>query len=344
MGSFINDPVLSGFRPIPLLNRTDADVTLVGLRNDALYINPVHDPFFKSTRHRADASAAFFSSDLVTGVIGCTEQYMFCNGKARCTAFDALETFTIDTLANSLGYNSAQRALFDMIWRTAYAMRIFNILFMLEGNVLLANDLLYGGFGISSGLPENQWQREIQNLHNISMATMQQSAIGHSSPPNLQVGSGANASHLFDWISQENSTEHRQICRNQKVKALNYYSFNIPSLCLLLIIGVLIIILGSTAPCIIDHRRQRTHRRMRRSSTHSSHVQKEDISSYRSKEWDHSDPLHLQRIALEGHGIAPWTESDSIPAPIDSQKLFRIPWLTGWPGKTFFIDRLSIVV
>lgn len=129
------------------------------MQNYAHYANPVYDPFFKATKHRTDASAAFFSSDLVTGVIGCTEQYTFCNGQSRCTVFDALGKFTADSVANSLKYNPAQRALFDMMWHTAYNTRIFNIVFMLQGNVLLAKDLIYGVFGISSGLPDNQWQR-----------------------------------------------------------------------------------------------------------------------------------------------------------------------------------------
>lgn len=314
------------------------------MQNYARYANPVYDPFFKATKHRTDASAAFFSSDLVTGVIGCTEQYTFCNGQSRCTVFDALGKFTADSVANSLKYNPAQRALFDMMWRIAYNTRIFNIVFMLQGNILLAKDLIYGAFGISSGLSDNQWQREIQNLHNISMAAIQQSAVGHSSPPNLEVGSGINASHLFDWIGQENSTEHREICRNQKVKAPDYYSFNIPTLCLLLIAGILIIVLGSTIPSIVAYWRRRKCQKSESSTMPPFNSQSMDISVYRSKEWEHGDPFHLQKVALEGHGIAPWTEDDSIPAPVDVQKRFQLPWLADWPGKTFFIDRNSMIV
>jgi hypothetical protein len=88
LGSFIDNPIVTAFHPIPKLNRTDANVTLVVLRNRAMYTNPVNDPFFKSTSHRADYSAKFFTSDLTAGVLGCIEQYQFCNGNVKCTALD----------------------------------------------------------------------------------------------------------------------------------------------------------------------------------------------------------------------------------------------------------------
>jgi hypothetical protein len=59
------------------------------------------------------------------------------------------------------------------------------------------------------------------------------------------------------------------------------------------------------------------------------------ISDYRTKEWNFSDPLHLHRLALEEHGVAPWTVTGNIPVPIEHQREFRIPWLTREHGITF---------
>src|ERR1700712_1750331 len=109
--AFINDPLVGGFRPIPALNRTDADVTLLILHNRAMYTNPVNDPFFKSTTHRQDYSASFFTSDLDIGMLGCTEQYQFCNGPEKCSELAAWSTSSSTSVVDNLDYNVAQRAL-----------------------------------------------------------------------------------------------------------------------------------------------------------------------------------------------------------------------------------------
>lgn len=340
--SFIDDPLINTFIPIPALNRTDADITLLTLRNQAMYTSPVNDPFFKATKHRSDYSASFYTSDLDLGMIGCTEQYQFCNGQRNCSKLDAYQPSTRQTVVDSLGYNTAQQALVVTIHRTVYHARLFSIMFMLE-NTLLANELLYGVAGVSTGLPDNQWHEEVRSIHNISLAAMQQSAVDHVSPPNSNIGSGVNGSHTYDWIDKKNSTAKRHICQNQKIKSPGYYNFSILSLSLILIAGLLIIVTSLMAPSITNDLRRRSQWRQSSFLKTTLH-DKDDISSYRTKEWDYSDPFHLQRIALEGHGVGPWTGNELIPLPFDRQKMFRVPWLTGWPGKTFFIDRHSIVV
>jgi hypothetical protein len=309
-----------------------------------MYTNPVNDPFFKSTKHRADYSASFFTSDLNIGMLGCTEQYQFCNGEQKCSELHAWGPSSRKQVADSLGYNVAQRALFDLMSRAAYHTKIFNVGFMLEDAALLAKDLIYGEYGLSTGLPDDQWQREVRNLHNISIAAIQHSVVVHASTPNLDIGSGANSSHTYDWIVQESSSAQQKICQNQKISAPNFYSFNILSLSLLLVAGLVIIATSSMASSITKYWRRREQGKSQPRVSKSTSSTSADISFYCTKEWEYSDPLQLQRIALEGHGIAPWTETDSIPLPFDRQKLFRIPWLAGWPGKTFFIDRISLVV
>jgi hypothetical protein len=142
-GSFINDALNSAFRPIPELNRTDADVMLIGIHSRALYSNPVYDPVFKSTTSPGP-SAKYYSSDLTIGLIGCTEQYQFCNGHNKCSTPNALYSITNESVLEDLNYNPVQLATFETLSRTAYYMRLFSIQFMIDDNVLLAKDDLYG--------------------------------------------------------------------------------------------------------------------------------------------------------------------------------------------------------
>jgi hypothetical protein len=318
---------------------------LIAIRNRGMYSNAVYDPVFKSTTHRKDSTAEFFTADLNTGVIGCTEQYQFCNGRAKCSSPSALYSITSDFASQQLGYNLVQMAAFDTFIRMAYTMRIFSIQFMIDENVLLAKDSLYGFMGLATGLPERQWQIEVENLHNISMAGLQQAVIAHAAPRNPQFGQGANATRYWDWIVRETSPAQLAVCQNQKIRSQDYYSFSVLGLTLLFVAGVSVITLGLLAPCIANHRRRKTSRGLDTNkiffSPRSSKRGAIPISEYRTNEWNFSDPLHLQRVALEEHGIAPWIETDYIPVPIEHQREFRIPWLTTKHGVTFWLENQS---
>jgi hypothetical protein len=333
LGSFINDPMFSAFSAIPQLNRTDADVSILLLHNRAMYTYPVTDPFFKSTTHRTDASAMFFTADQDLGVIGCTEQYQFCNGALNCTAPIAWGQYDRESVKQALGYNNAQLALFDVIYHSALIIRLFSILFMLEDTALLASDLLYGTYGVSTGLPDNQWQREIENLHNISMAAMQQSVVAHASAPDLSISYGPNSTTSYGWLKQDTLPEQQKICRNQKIKALGYYSFNVLGLSLTLSFGIIIIVLGSVAPSIANYWRRKAH-----GPELPSVLDMTDLPSYRTEEWKCSDPLHLHAVALKGHGVNLRTDSERKTLSLNRKEPFQLPWLIDWSSKTFYIE------
>jgi hypothetical protein len=317
---------------------------LIGIRNRAMYTDPVLDPVFRSTTHRHDSTEDYFTADLTTGVIGCTEQYQFCNGH-KCSSPSALYSITDDFAANALKYNAVQMAAFKTLMRIAYTSRIFSIQFMIGDDILLAKDSLYGYTGMSMGLAANQWQIEVQNMHNISMAVLQQAVLAHAAPMNPRLGQGANASHYWDWIVPETSPAQAAVCQNQKIRSQNYLSFNVLGLTLVLVAGICVISLGSCAPWVADYRRHKVLRgrplvddEKRRALQRLSGLA---LADYRTKEWSFSDPLHLHRLALEEHGIAPWTITNNIPIPVEQDKEFRIPWLMKNHGVTFWLDNRS---
>jgi hypothetical protein len=157
MGSFIDDPLYSGFEPIPELNRTDGDVTLWALHNRALYTDAVLDPWFKSTTNITFGAANLSKADMTLSVLGCVEQYQFCNTEKNCTKLGPLQGMNREEVVK-IGYNPTQLATFDLVWAMVFGMRLFNIIFFLQDNVLLAKDKTYGDFSLSPVLPENQWQ------------------------------------------------------------------------------------------------------------------------------------------------------------------------------------------
>jgi hypothetical protein len=113
---------------MPELNRTDADVTLLAIRNRAMYQNAVTDPVFKSTTHRSDSSGAYFTSDLTTGVIGCIEYYQWCNGPKKCSSPSGLYSITDDFATTQLQFNPVQMATFKTLMRTAYVKYLLTTL------------------------------------------------------------------------------------------------------------------------------------------------------------------------------------------------------------------------
>jgi hypothetical protein len=72
--------------PIPELNRTDADVTLMFVMSNSIYYDvPNTDPIFSATLVEdtlvvtSDQNVTIYTSNSWVTVLGCVEQYQFCN-------------------------------------------------------------------------------------------------------------------------------------------------------------------------------------------------------------------------------------------------------------------------
>jgi hypothetical protein len=170
----------SSFVPIPELNRTDADVTVLLLNNRVAHTGEVTDERFKASAQIgriARLPQAWVSVRTLSGV-GCTEQLQFCNGD-RCTQIGSLYYFS--TLSPpELGFNPIQRATFELLFTIVRDSRLDVIIQFIKDKILLAKQLVYGTFGISSVVEPNHWQTEMENLHNISMASIQANAVAHA--------------------------------------------------------------------------------------------------------------------------------------------------------------------
>jgi hypothetical protein len=139
MSSFLDNPDFSSFNPRPELNRTDADVTLLVLRNRIQYIHPVSDPFFQATTKQLPG--LFYTSDSPLSTIACTEQYQLCNSRL-CTHVGGLnQTYSV---LQDIGVNKVQMAVFDILYEILFSMRLFNLVFILQDSLLLAGEQVFG--------------------------------------------------------------------------------------------------------------------------------------------------------------------------------------------------------
>lgn len=308
IASFVGGDAFASFNPIPEFNRTDADVSLWFLRNRAYYTGEVQDPFFKATTPNLIGTLQLYKPDSTVNALACTEQYSFCNN-TTCTTLDALIPITRDLVTELLGYNTAQLATFDLVWRWVWAMRVYFLVFILQDQILLASSQNFGTYRVSVELPTNQWQLEVGNLFNVSLAMLQLIGLEYVSPPEVQV----TPNTTYDmYITTPNTTEGKNLCNSQKILSNGQYSFNFFGLMFILVGGSLVIVLSNAGPPLLARWQAKSS---------------DERVQYRRREWTANDVLHLQSVAFDGRGIGPWTMDADVPVLMKGAIRFKLPWL-----------------
>jgi hypothetical protein len=305
---------LTDFYPRAELNIEDADMTLLFLSNQAVYTEKVDDLWFKAS---SQSDSRGLEEDLYTNyesvwwpdrlisTLGCTERYQFCNGQ-RCSALSGLDTID-PSKDNSLGFNAKQTAVFKTLWKAAWGMRIFFIPFLLGSNFLLAQQFIQGAEGghVSSSVYSDQWIKEVENIHNISLAVLQRRIVEYASPPSVLVRPGVSS---LEFIVPAETEELNRICGMIKVRSAVYSSFSVFGLFTILITGFLFILTNLFISDIIFWFRRR---------------RKTDINECKRREWIESQFFQLQRSAFEGRHIGPWEDiNEDIPVTTDIGKVF----------------------
>jgi hypothetical protein len=285
-----------------------------------LYTSPVNDPWYKATTSQDFGFTTFWTADSVVSTLGCVEQYVFCNGQT-CTTPGALGQFTPDIVSNQLGYNSMQLATFDLMWRSLWIMNLVTLVFQLQDYALLAKSQVWGQYKVSSALPDNQWQLEVGNIFNISLSLLQILSVINADPPEVQVSPNTTYSQ---YITPPGTAEAQHICLNQKVKSSSVASFNLFGVLFIIVGGSFCIILSNILPYLVEKRQL---------------MSGDPLDRYRRDEWNTNDVLHLQKIALDGHGIGPWVGPDAelplLKHDNAEARHFKLPWLNG-------ADRLGV--
>jgi hypothetical protein len=198
-------------------------------------------------------------------------------------------------------------------------MRIYFLIFNLKEQVLLAASQYFGSYRISVELPTNQWQSEVENIFNISLAVLQLVGIEYVSPPEVQV----TYNTTYDmYIIGPNTTEGKNLCNSQKILSSGQYSFSFFGLLFILVGGSLIIILNNAGPPTVRYWQAKSH---------------DERAQYRRREWVANDVLHLQSIALDSKGIGAgdWRMDADVPVLMKDVVRFKLPWLMDDPGSVY---------
>jgi hypothetical protein len=110
------------------------------------------------------------------------------------------------------------------MWRAAWSMRLYGLVFQLEDYALLAKSQVWAEYKVSSALPDNQWQLEVENAFNISLALLQMISVINAAPPQVKITPNSTYNQ---YIIPPNNTETQTLCLRQKIRDTNVASFNL---------------------------------------------------------------------------------------------------------------------
>lgn len=302
----------AAFTPINALARDDADLYVLFLSgNGVIYTEPSDDDWYRTdpipwneeVMAQIDVPPIKFYRPLEpASVLGCAQQYQFCNsglpGTSGCGPLASLRDAIagvaplFDTSYAEFANNSAETGTAG---RFSYFMNIFfssvwnvdSIIGSLGPSSLHSQRTLSGN--IQGTIAPKQWQLDITRLWNITLASTQSAMVssvyGPSDPALLDI-----------WYNYT-TPEHQRLCGAQKVRSTTYTSMSLFGICLTYVLGSLIAI----ASYLLQPISAFLHR-------------KKGCLRYAHLEWVSNSTLQLQRLAHEELGIGTWSDcSKEIP-------------------------------
>jgi hypothetical protein len=286
-----------GWNPIPTFSRNDSDVSLFFFTaNSVQYRSAIFDPFFlaeyslNETTTSFDNSAVLYQPTDQVSIMGCVDQYRFCNPTSgACTIpsgqlalYDAIET---------LGLNVAQLVTAQRLIRIITNTDTYSSVYGSGPSALKASDRVL--YLVSPGLPDNQWQIEVEGWIETSLAKMQAYAVEYAVNtadigPYGSVGYPlANNTTLAEWEAQ---------CWQQKIRNTGQYqTFSFFGLIFTASVGTAIIVASLILRPIVSWRRKRN------GGLGSSPHELAHIADGK---------FQLQRMALSSAGYGGWEGGD----------------------------------
>lgn len=325
------NPSWEQFLPNSDIVNTSADTTIIGLTNRMGYGTAITDPWFLADN--CTASEWILAPTLCKAAnplsfLGCQEQYQFCKAgptssdspKAdaeSCTPLTGLYRLFPDLfLAKGARWsgtelpnlNPTQKAVYYLLAKTLTGSQLHWQLGFIGRENLIAQDLLWDGgfeFDMSAPLPTDQWEVEVMNWMNVSLANTQRGVVSYGRRGQYDIGGGVSS---LQHIEAPQDPSLRSLCDKIKVRSARHTSFSIAAMVITIVLGLLCIFLDIVVRKLFTWFQRRTGHGM-----------------YKSQEWSDTSVFQLQRMAAEGRGIGPWVGKDkSVPTLAHSGLLFNL--------------------
>jgi len=284
-----NDQVPSDdfWQPIEELLVPDADIGAYFIQmKDIRYLKPVTDLWFEALDTTFSSEAEYgnqtsYYAARPIRALACIQQYQFCNPSLEedksCTLLNGI--FEATRIASSTLFpqpKDSERFLWSLGAIRDMAGGFNEFITWLKSGSLLASDYV-SDIG-QDGLPDNQWELELEHWFKFTMADLQRAVLDQATGPVIP--------EAMPFHSAPTSPAARAVCGSQKIRSDSYTSFNVLGLVLIFSIGGMIMLIAACLPSVTA--------RMQRKKP------------FASIEWVTNDTLQLQRLAHEAVGAGQW--------------------------------------
>ncbi len=305
------DHTTGGFQPVPAINTTDADLSLLFIAaNSVAYSEPCADPIFSANipynNTVGEIAISGYYPDYWVTVLGCTEQYRICNPKTnQCTGKQGLMQLSRAFTANEAGLdiNDIQSATAQRLLGALQVSTIYYATFSRLGAALRASESL--STLTQRYLPPNQWHIEVGSMFDTGLARLQQKTQEYATgPANVPRGSYVQAPNPN--IAAD--IPYRAMCYSQLVNdSSDTMSFSVVGLAILFGVGGIIIFVALTIDTIFGWLQL-----------------KFNTGLHARTEWLVTDKLEMQRLLFEEVKLGDWDDTKRIPVTWQNQKFVGV--------------------
>jgi len=303
--------VTGTFEPVPALNTTDADLSLLFIAaNSVYYSEPCGDPIFSAnTYYSSNTSNVFLEGyypDYWVSVLGCSEQYRICNPNTnQCTPSQGLMQLSraFDENEGGLDINVLQNAVANRLLRVLQVSNVYYATFARLGAALQASETL--STLSQRYLPPNQWHIEVGSWFDAGLARLQQRTQEYATgPANVQRGSyvlAPDPSLLAD-------IPYRAMCYSQLVNdSSDTMSFSVLGMGILFGVGAMIVFTSLTIDTIVGWIQLKLQKGL-----------------HARTEWLVNDKLEMQRLLFEEMKLGQWDDSKRLPVTFKGQSFVGV--------------------
>jgi hypothetical protein len=241
-----------------------------------------------------DNTATYYQDSLMTG-IGCADTYQMCNPNTQGTAGDSAGCTPVGSFKNlqseymRIGLNNYQIATAQEIISALFFSNMFGAVDGRGPLALQAQDTVFSSvlFMQEGKLPENQWQIELDGWFEASLARFQQDLVEDAAglPKAAERSDGTFTPPADKW--------GEAVCKRQMIRnAAGYQNFSTLGVVLIVILGSILIFLGSCVDTIVGW------------------VQERMKANYSRLSWTSDGYLQLHRMAWEEAGFIGWKGCD----------------------------------
>ncbi|OJD33670.1 cation diffusion facilitator family metal ion [Diplodia corticola] len=297
------------YKPIPALDRKDSTVTLIFLStNQVDFMSNSGDVWYSTNTLISNQSKTFdpmYAGDQPASPLACVSQHQLCNpnlapppgGRPGPAPTAATCTPPFSSWPDSLRHvahlwpSPSHRAA--MTWSYEHALRLENDIVGVLGKLSAAalDSSATRALGVQSPIARNQWQRDVERFHNVSMAGVQrlfvEAATGPLDPavrafsvrPPGGTGSGSAGAGA--------------LCGSQMIRSSAHANFSVLGLALVFGVGGALIVASYVLEPAVLWIQVRCK-----------------LDAYARFEWTMNETLQLQRQAHEGLEIGSWSGCD----------------------------------